>query len=138
VDNLRWIDVSVVPPPFVLSASTTGGGAGDLVANINGIPPGSTDVWTLISNTAAPVGPGSGPLLGLVLDSVLLSTLLVPSLPLNPLHFPVTANPFSAGALTAPAGTFGAFSGSRWEMRSIAYTAGGGPTGLTPIVQVIW
>jgi hypothetical protein len=120
------------PPVFYIAASTTG--VGDARLSIANVPAGTFEGWTFISlDTTLPVG--TGPIFGVTPDATTFAILTIAPVanPGDVLHWtsPV-AGVFPATALTFPAGTFSAFSGTSWDLISLAV----GPSGLTPTFNV--
>jgi hypothetical protein len=135
IDNLRMVDAASV---FSLTATTSGGGAGDVMLGISGLPASASNILLLISGTPAPGGLGSGPAFGLVPDALFFATLFLPSAPLNPFHFPIGANPFAGGTLSFPSGTVTGFNGQTWEVTAIGYSPAMGLVGQTNFQSLTW
>jgi hypothetical protein len=126
-------------PAFALTATTTGGGVGDLTLGIAGVRPTATNVLLLVSGTPAPGGPGTGQFFGLFFpDPILFSVLATPSASFSLLHFPVTANPYAAGPLFFGPGSLSWLVGQVWDTTAICYGPADGISGQTFVQRLIW
>lgn len=109
----------------LLTATTTGSGAGDLFLSLTLIDPLATEGWCLLStDTSHPVG--TGPLLSLWPDALTWS--ILSSQPLaagNPLHFPVgIPGVFPDTAIALPPGALSAFAGTSWDVVGVLVAPG--------------
>ncbi len=126
-------------PRVTLQAATSGSGAGDLYLRVVGAPAAASHIILLASATPAPGGAGTGPFLGLEVDPLLLTFLSYAPAPQSPLHWPVAANPYSAGPLLLPPCSGSALAGQIWEVLAAAYQVA--PPGLvatTGIATLAW
>ncbi|MAG56882.1 MAG: hypothetical protein CMJ83_11365 [Planctomycetes bacterium] len=116
----------LVGPRLWLQAATSGGGANDLWLRVTGETTPASHVIVLGSATPAPGGIGSGPLFGLVPDATLMTALGRPFAPDDPLHWPVGASTYTAGAVQLPPCTGVGLAGQTFEVRAFAYDVLGG------------
>lgn len=135
VDNFRFVDPVAT---FNLTATTTGGGVGDVALDIANVPPLTSNVLLLISATPAFAGLGTGPAFGLVPDSLFFATLFEPVQNFSVLHFPAAFSPFAAGPLAFPAGTITGVNGQTWEATALAYNPVMGLVGQTNFQALVW
>ena len=137
------VRLSCVPPgsgPLTLTATTFGGGAGDLQLGLANIPGGTFEGWTFITlETSAPVGQGA--IFGFTPDAFTFSLLtwFPGALPGHPVHWtwPVAQPLFPAGSLILPPGTFSSAAGQSWDFIVLTIGSAGA---LTPsnVVRVAW
>lgn len=127
------------PESFLLSASTTGSGTGDLRLRVSLPPANATHVWLLGSATPAPGGLGTGQFFGLFFPDALLFAFLgqTPASG-SPLHFPVAGSPYTSCPLVLPAGTFSSFAGLSFDLTAIAYSYSAGIVGQSNFARLNW
>lgn len=124
---------------FNLSMLTSGGGIGDLFAQISGLPQGTSAGFTLLSfNTAGVVGQGS--LFGINPDLLTFNVLTSPPAPTNPLHFvaPFVPGFYPVAPINVPAGAFAPFAGMAMDAQVIALNAGFNLLGMTNVSRVMF
>lgn len=119
------------------TATSTGGGVGDLVLDLDRISTGAVGGYTLVS-TDATWAVGTGPLFGLVPSAATWSLLGTPSVLGNPLHFPVIAGSgvYPDAPFTVPAGTLSALAGQSWDFVVVLYGTGGAYVGRSAARRV--
>lgn len=123
----------------VLSATTTGGGAGDLALSLTLIDPAATEGYTLVT-AFTPTSIGTGPLLGIWPDAL---TWSIPSTPVavgNPLHFYTGfagAYP-SAPFLVPPGPPLSAFAGQTFDFVVVLLQPGFTYVGKSNVSRLTW
>ncbi len=125
-------------PENIFTATTTGGGAGDLTLSLTAINAAATEGYIFLSQTAT--GPlGAGPFLGLVPDALTWSGFGVPMAPGNPLHFPIgIPGIFPDQPFVVPPGTLVSLAGQTWD--SVVLVLGSGQTyvGRSSVQRLPW
>ena len=130
------VGVDPGPPPFALRFRTTG--SLDVELALSGLPSNATSGYCLFSNaTGAP--PGTGAILGLHLDNLLLTCATSPLVPGNPLHWtwPVVGI-FPAQTVMLPPGTIPFPAGSTTDGLGVALDSTGAIVGTTQLIRVTW
>lgn len=128
---------------FDLTASTSGGGVGDLQYALSNVPPGATEGYTLVSTT--PVATfgiefGEGPLAGLWPDPVTFGIITSPAQSGDLFHYPIPGTPgtFPSSAIILPPGSASFFAGQTWEVAAVALGPGGTILGISAPKQLAW
>jgi hypothetical protein len=135
---LRSLSDRLLTPAPWIQVSSSGQGIGDLTAYIYGAPTGATHVFVGLSGTPAPLGPGTGPVFGIVPDALLFSLLGLPATPGSPVHFPLSGNPYAQGPLSYPPSSFPGMIGLRFECVALAYTFPGTILGGSGVATIHW
>ena len=122
---------------FELELSTYGWGVGDLLIDLHGIPPGTTEGFTLFS-FATTQTVGAGNLFGLQPDFYTLQGLLSPPAPTGLFHWvtPFLPGFFPAAPFSLPAGSLETLSGTSVDGVGIALGPAFGFLGATAPVRI--
>ncbi len=132
--STRTIPGLITAGPYELVVTTTGGGVGDITVTPPPAPAGTIEGYTLASLAAAtPVG--SGPVLGLNLDPLLISIIGTPASFGNPLHFIPAPGLYPEVPFSAPAGFLTAFAGMPMDI-TVAWVTPGAISS-TNVVQIV-
>jgi hypothetical protein len=133
-DLLSW----TYDPSFLLTATTSGGGVGDLLLSLDVIPPATTEGFTLVTfDTTGAIG--TGPAFGIWPDPTTYAILQEPGFAGNPLHW-TTGTPglFPATPLYVSPGTLSFLSGQSWRLVAVAFAPSFTYVKHTNVVQVDW
>ena len=123
----------------LLSATTSGGGAGDLNLSLTLIDPAATEGYTLVS--ATPPGPlGTGPFFGIWPDGLTFSIIGTPAGVGNPLHFFTGYAGFYPDApFGVPAGPpLSAFAGQTFDFSAVLLAPGLVYVGKSNVSRLTW
>lgn len=122
----------------LLTALTTGGGAGDLNLSLTAINPLATEGFTLISmNTTGAAG--TGPILGIMPDALTWSIFGFPQVAGSPFHFPIgVLGVFPDASFVLPPGALSSFSGLSWDMVVLLLGPGWSYVGQSNVVRINW
>jgi hypothetical protein len=109
---------------YVLDAQTTGGGVGDLtlIGVFSSSYPAATQGFTLISFTPS-VPTGSGPLAGIIPDSVTWPIFDVPAAVGNPLHYLNSPGFYPDAPFVVPAGALTSLAGIKADFVQVGFDA---------------
>lgn len=124
-------------PVFTLSASSSGGGTGDLVLQVTNLPASATEGYTLVSfDTSLP--PGNGTILGINADLVTLAVMARPAADGDPLHWNVPGPPggFPATSYTLGPGSLSIAPGVQMDAQAVALGPGFVYLDSTGVVRV--
>ncbi len=123
----------------ILSATTSGSGAGDLTLSVSLISPGAAEGYLLLSTTATGAL-GAGPLLGIVPDALTWSALGTPIGLGNPLHFPVILGSgfFPDAPFQVPAGGLSSLAGQTWDTVLVMFGNNLTYLGRSSVQRLVW
>jgi hypothetical protein len=122
----------------LFSATTSGGGVGDLTLNLTQIDPIAIEGFTFISGTPTATL-GGGPAFGILPDAVTWPILFVPAAPGNPLHFLIgTPGVYPAAPLSVPAGTLAFLSGQTYDMVTVLFAPNLAYASRSQVQRVVW
>jgi len=122
---------------FGLSMTTSGGGVGDLSAEILNMPAMTSEGFTLLSfDTSGPVG--LGPVFGIYPDPLTWQVATSPPAPTNPLHFvaPFVPGNYPLAPFTYPPGALTSFTGMSLDGQVVALDAGFNVLGATAVSRL--
>ena len=122
----------------ILSATTTGGGVGDLTLSLTNITSTAVEGFTFISgSTPSPVG--LGPVFGITPDALTWPILTWPLGVGDPLHFVVgVPGVYPASPLAVPPGALSAFAGLSFDMVSAVFAPGFALVGRSNVQRLNW
>ncbi|HYC77210.1 MAG TPA: PKD domain-containing protein [Planctomycetota bacterium] len=116
---------AVVVGPYVFTATSSGGGVGDLV--VTPVPPigapGMVEGFTFVS-FAPPPTVGSGPAFGLVPDAGFWPILTMPAAPGNPLHYVVAPGLYPQTPFIVPQGGLAVLAGLTADLVQVGFGPG--------------
>jgi len=122
----------------ILSAVTSGSGAGDLTLSLASITAGTTEGFVFLStDTSGTVG--TGPFFGIRPDALTWISLGFPAQPGNPFHFQ-TGVPglFPDSPFVAPPGTLSGLAGVTTDLAAVVLAPGFAYLGRSNVVRVTW
>lgn len=122
---------------FNFAMTTSGGGVGDLTAQIFNMPPTTNEGFTLVSfDTTGPVG--LGPLFGLYPDQLTIQALTSPAASTNPLHFvaPFVPGTYPVAPFSYPPGALASFAGMSLDGQVFVFDATNNFLGATGVSRV--
>lgn len=121
----------------VFTATSSGGGVGDLSLDLDGVTLGAVGGYTLVS-TDTSWAVGTGPLFGIVPSAATWSLLGTPSGLGNPLHFPIVAGAgvYPNAPFTVAPGTLSVLAGQSWDFVVVLYGSGGAYVGRSAARRV--
>jgi hypothetical protein len=123
----------------LLSATTSGGGAGDLNLSLTLIDPAATEGFTLVCATAAaPVG--TGPFFGIWPDAYTWSVVATPAAVGNPLHFYTGyAGVYPSQTFSVPPGLpLSVFGGQTFDFAAVLFAPGFVYVGKSNVSRLTW
>ncbi len=122
----------------ILSATTTGGGVGDLTMALTNISASAVEGFTFITSTT-PTAVGLGPVFGITPDALTWPILTWPLGVGDPLHFVVGApGVYPAAPLVVGPGALSVFTGSSFDMVSVVFAPGFVLAGLSNVQRLNW
>lgn len=125
-------------PNNILTATTTGGGAGDLNIALTSLSPGAAEGYLLLSSTATGTV-GTGPLFGIAPDALTWSAITVPVAVGNPVHYLIGAPGFFPDApFTVPAGVLSSLAGQVWDVVAVVLGPGSTYLGKSSVQRLAW
>lgn len=125
-------------PNNIFTATTTGGGAGDLTMSLTAISPSATEGYVFLSQQTSG-GIGTGPFFGLMPDGLTWSGVNTPIAPGNPLHFPIgIGGIFPDQPFLVPPGTLTMLAGQTWDTVAVVFAPGTVYTGRSSVQRLAW
>lgn len=122
----------------ILSATTTGGGTGDLSIALTSIDPAAAEGYILVTaQTQFPVG--TGPAFGIYPDSLTWGEFQTPASPGNPIHFLVGFTGFFPDVpFVVPAGVLSFLSGQVWDAVAVVLGPNSTYVGRSAVNRLVW
>jgi hypothetical protein len=122
----------------ILTATTSGGGVGDLVLSLTNQSAGISEGYTFVSATTT-TAPGFGPAFGIVPDALTFPILFIPAAPGNPIHFQ-TGFPglYPDAPLVVGPGALSIFAGQTFDFVVAVFDSSLNYVGRSNVQRVTW
>ena len=129
---------SEVYPYNVFTATTSGGGVGDISLSLTAISPGAVEGF-MLATSVAPGFPGSGPFFGIWPSAETWLFIGTPLTPGHPLHFPVgVPGVFPDTGFAVPPGTLSGLGGQTWDLVVVVAGPGLSYLGHSSVQRMLW